>query len=392
MASQWIIYMVAFAAFLGPFTQTIYAPILPELAQSLNTSHLLINLSISIFTFFMAMMQIVYGPLTDRVGRRRVLLAGVAIYILASLGCFWSGTIESLLVFRALQAVGIAAGSVVAVTVIGDLFEGRLRARAMGTFQMMVALGPVLGPVAGGFVGGALDYHYVFLVLAVIGAAVLLLNALLLKETRPSVSSGRFNVRDYVVVLAHPFGSAIVLLGFVQFYAFYNFLVFLPNILTAEYSLSVEQKGLVFLPLSLGVVLGSFASGRAQDRIDPKTLLLWASGLNVLSIVAFVLLADVSLALLIATIALFGFFLGLSMPAQTTLLTEAFRHNRATAVGVYNFARFMGMACGPLAGTLLYQRGGMSLLYGVAAFLFACAIFYTYRRIRQSEAEAAPRM
>ncbi|MHB0776173.1 MFS transporter [Halomonas sp. WWR20] len=384
MTSQWIIYMVAFAAFLGPFTQTIYAPILPELAASLNTSHFLINLSISIFTFFMAIMQIVYGPLTDRIGRRRILLVGVVIYVLASLGCFWSNTIHSLLLFRALQAVGIAAGSVVAVTVIGDLFEGRLRARAMGTFQMMVALGPVLGPVAGGFVGGVLDYHYVFLVLSVIGAGVFVLNYAFLKETRPQASISRFNLGNYLAVFTHRFGSAIVLLGFVQFYAFYNFLVFLPSLLTAEYDLSVEQKGLMFLPLSLGVVIGSFMSGRAQERFDAKRLLLGASVLNVLAIIAFVMVAHVTLSLLIVTLALFGLFLGLSMPIQTTLLTEAFVHNRATAVGVYNFARFMGMACGPLIGTPLYERGGSGVLYSFAAALFMAAIAYTYWRLRQS--------
>ncbi|MGL1465738.1 MFS transporter, partial [Vibrio parahaemolyticus] len=82
-----------------------------------------------------------------------ILLLGLAIYVAASLGCFLSDSIEALLVFRALQAVGIAAGAVVAVTVIGDCFEGPARGRAMGSFQMMVALGPVLGPVAGGFVG-----------------------------------------------------------------------------------------------------------------------------------------------------------------------------------------------------------------------------------------------
>ena len=113
MSPRLLTFMVAFAAFLGPFTQTVYAPILPELGGALRTTPFLINLSISIFTLVLAFMQIIYGPLVDRSGRKRTLLAGLAIYIVASLGCFLADRIETLLAFRALQAVGIAAGAVV---------------------------------------------------------------------------------------------------------------------------------------------------------------------------------------------------------------------------------------------------------------------------------------
>jgi MFS family permease len=172
MKRQLVVYLVSLAAFLGPFTQTVYTPILPEVTAALATSSFWINLTISIFTFCLAMMQIVYGPLTDRKGRRTVLLAGIGIYVAASLGCFFSTSIYALLCFRALQAVGIAAGSVVAATVIGDLFAGKERGRAMGTFQMMVSLGPVVGPIAGGFLAEHFPFHAVFLALVVAGGLV----------------------------------------------------------------------------------------------------------------------------------------------------------------------------------------------------------------------------
>ena len=263
MSPRLLTFMVAFAAFLGPFTQTVYAPILPELGEALKTTPLLINLSISIFTFVLAFMQIVYGPLVDRTGRKPTLLAGLGIYIVASLGCFWSGSIEMLLAFRALQAVGIAAGAVVAVTVIGDRFEGAERGRAMGSFQMMVALGPVVGPVVGGFLGEHLDFHYVFLLLAIVGGVALLSNAVCLEETRPAGSQPRaFHPGQYLEVLRNRQGLAIMLLSFVQYYAFYNYLVFMPRVLDSSYGLSAAEKGMVFLPLSIAVVIGSFSGGR----------------------------------------------------------------------------------------------------------------------------------
>ena len=109
MSPRLLTFMVAFAAFLGPFTQTVYAPILPELGGALRTTPFLINLSISVFTLVLAFMQIIYGPLVDRSGRKRTLLAGLAIYIVASLGCFLADRIETLLAFRALQAGSWAA-------------------------------------------------------------------------------------------------------------------------------------------------------------------------------------------------------------------------------------------------------------------------------------------
>lgn len=382
MSPRLLTIMVAFAAFLGPFTQTVYAPILPELGGALRTTPFLINLSISIFTLVLAFMQIIYGPLVDRSGRKRTLLAGLAIYIVASLGCFLADRIETLLAFRALQAVGIAAGAVVAVTVIGDRFEGAARGRAMGSFQMMVALGPVVGPVVGGFVGEHLDFHYVFLLLALVGAAALLSNAIWLRETRPAGEPRAFHPAQYLEVLGNRQGLAIMLLSFVQYYAFYNYLVFMPRVLDAVYGLSASEKGLVFLPLSVAVVIGSYVGGRLLGHWRPRPMLLVTALLNALSLLLFVAVAPLSLVALVVAVTAFGLFLGLSLPVQTSLLMDLYQHNRATAVGGYNFFRFMGMATGPVLGSWLFQDGNLGLLYGFAAAAFLLAVGNAQLRFR----------
>lgn len=383
MSPRLLTFMVAFAAFLGSFTQTVYAPILPELGGALRTTPFLINLSISIFTLVLAFMQIIYGPLVDRSGRKRTLLAGLAIYIVASLGCFLADCIETLLAFRALQAVGIAAGAVVAVTVIGDRFEGAARGRAMGSFQMMVALGPVVGPVVGGFVGEHLDFHYVFLLLAIVGAAALLSNAIWLRETRPAGDPRAFHPAQYLEVLGNRQGLAIMLLSFVQYYAFYNYLVFMPRVLDAVYGLSASEKGLVFLPLSVAVVIGSYVGGRLLGHWRPRPMLLVTALLNALSLLLFVAVAPLSLVALVVAVTAFGLFLGLSLPVQTSLLMDLYQHNRATAVGSYNFFRFMGMATGPVLGSWLFQDGNLGLLYGFAAAAFLLAVGNAQLRFRR---------
>ena len=377
MNPRLILYLVAFSAFLGPLTQTIYTPILPEVRSHFQTTPFLINLSISIFTIFLALMQIVYGPLVDRRGRRVVLVPAIVLYVLVTVGASFASSIGWLLVFRALQAVGIAAASVVATTVIADLFQGRERGRAMGTFQMMVSLGPVVGPMIGGWIGGAFGVHGIFYVLTVVGLIMLLLIMRFLPETKPEVSSGdKFSFRDFSYVLSQKIGAAVLALGFVQYYSFYNFLVFLPEVLTERYQLGAEEKGMVFLPLSLMIVIGSFLGGRFQERFDTRKFLIASTSLNVLALLLFTLLAESGLPVLIVCISLFGLMLGLSLPVQTTLLTEAFVGKRATAIGMYNFFRYLGMAAGPLLGTPLFNTGGLTLLYGFAAAFFAAVAWF----------------
>ncbi|MCM3719908.1 MFS transporter [Fictibacillus phosphorivorans] len=370
-----LVYLVAFAAFLGPFSQTIYVPLIPEVTKELHTTSFLVNFSISIYTIFLALMQMVYGPLTDSIGRRKVMLAGIVIYLVATVGCFLSGSIESLLVFRSLQAVGIAAGSVVAVTVIGDLFEGKDRIQPMGTFQMMVSLGPVLGPVAGGFISGSFDFHVIFIALLCVGTIVLAGNFVYLKETKPPSSKKQnFKFTDFINILKNRIGFSVIGIGFIQYYALYNFLVFLPGIMSERYGLSVEQKGLVFLPLSLGIVVGSFVGGKLR-RFEERKVVVGTAFLNVLSLLFFILVSDVSLRMLIVSISLFGLFLGMSLPVQTALLTQEFQKNRATAIGAYNFFRYMGMSIGPLLGSFLFHIGSYNLAYGfVDAILFMFAL------------------
>lgn len=379
-----IVYLVSLAAFLGPFTQTIYTPILPEVTKDFGTSSFLVNLTISIFTLFLALMQIVYGPLTDTKGRRNVILFGIFVYMLASLGGFFSHSIYMLLIFRAIQAIGIAAGSVVAATVIGDLFEGKERGKAMGTFQMMVALGPVIGPIVGGFIGGRFNFHAVFLVLVVVGVIIFICNFIFLKETKPeTVAIERFELRDFAAILKNRIGLSIILLGFIQYYALYNFLVFLPSILSERYQLPAEQKGMVFLSMSLFIVVGSFLGGRIQGRFENRNVMIITSYLSVLAIFLFLFVAHVSIPLLISSIMLFGLFLGTSLPVQTTLLTQVFQSNRSTAIGVYNFFRYIGMACGPVVGSLLLEIGGYSAIYGVVDILFlVCSLILTKQFIK----------
>jgi MFS transporter, DHA1 family, multidrug resistance protein len=375
-----IVFLVSFAAFFGPFTQSIYVPLIPEVREYFHTSAFLVNLTISIFTLVLAIMQMVYGPLVDRYGRKKILLPAIVIYILSSIGVALSPTIGLFIFFRGLQAVGIAAGSVVATTVIGDLFEGKELGRSMGTFQMLVSLGPVLGPVIGGFVGAYYGFHGVFWVLSAAACILWIAIIYFLPETKTSslVKKG-FSVKDFQVVYTNRIGLTIVLLGFIQYFTYYQFLVFMPYILSEDYRLTASHIGLVFLFMTLSIVIGNFLGGRLQEYFNQQIFVVCTCLCIVIAIVLYSLFAPISFILLLIVITLFGLFTGLATPVQTTILARTFLDNRATAFGLYNLFRYLGMALGPLIGTLLFNWQRFSEIY-FSAILFTCVILFARRQ------------
>lgn len=386
MKLRGILILVSFSAFLAPFSQTVYMPMLPEIQRGFNTTPMLTNLSISFFTLTIAFTQLLYGPIVDRKGRRSTLITGTVIYIAGCVGCALSPTMEWLIAFRLMQAAGIAAGSVVATTVIGDLFEGKARERAMGTFQMIVSSGFVLGPFMGGLIGGGFGYRTIFITLIVIGLTLLLLIYKFLHETQPSDlhPRGIIPIRDFRMVLRNPMGRAIILLALVQYFSFYTFLVLLPDMLTHNYGLTAQTKGATLLPLTLSFLVGTYLGGRVRGRMKPFTMLLLLSAMNVLCLILFMAIAQTTLAVLIINIALFGLSFGLGLPLQTSLLTSIFTKERATAVGIYNFARFFGMGMSPIISGLLYHTGYLELSFGFATAACLVVVLFTYHQYKRA--------
>ncbi|HUY01814.1 MAG TPA: MFS transporter, partial [Rhodocyclaceae bacterium] len=151
---------VSIAAFLGPFTQTVYVPSLVEIGGYLHANIVLVNLTISIFTIILALSSFIVGPLADARGRRAVLLPGLLAFVAGSLICLFASSYWAFLAGRVVQACGISTGSVVAAAVIGDLYAPQERAQAMNTYQLLVFLGPVFGPIVGGLVAGYLHWQW----------------------------------------------------------------------------------------------------------------------------------------------------------------------------------------------------------------------------------------
>lgn len=371
---------VSAAAFLGPFTQTVYAPSLLEIGADLHVNTMMVNLTISIFTAILAVSSFVVGPLADSRGRRTVLLPGLALFIAGSLVCLLAQSYALFLVGRIIQACGISVGSVIAAAVIGDIYPPDERSHAMSVNQLVVFLGPVFGPVIGGLVASYLHWQWAFGVLIVAGIIVLLFDQRLLPETLSGSNEGSRLTLDRIrTVVRNRSARSILFLGFSQFYGYYEFLVFLP-MLSERFGLSTAEKGLVFVPLTAGILAGITVAKRWLGHWQAARIIRVASyaiAVNVLALWLLLATDTLSLPLLAASMLLYGMLLGASLPAQSTMLVNLFRHDRATAMGIYNFTRFMGASAGPMLGAIFVSSFGnatMLLSLGLLLLISAYAI------------------
>ncbi|MCZ8520316.1 MULTISPECIES: MFS transporter [Paenibacillus] len=374
-----LLYVLGLCAAIVSLAQNLYVPLLPQLQHDLHTTFYMVNMTVSAFTIALAVLQIVLGPLIDRKGRRAVLLPGMAVYALASIGCALSGSVEVLIGFRILQGIGAAAVPLAAATMIGDVFEGKERAKNMATYQMILGIAPALGPLIGGIIGSAAGYAGTFGFLSLTSILMLITAVLVLPETKPaSPASGAksFTLQSFLIVAKHKTGAAVLLTGFTLYYMFYNFIVFLPDILTANYQLDAKQIGLTFLMLMSFSFVGSKISGKLQERMGTVKSLLITCSAALSALVLFLLLAKLTLIGLLLSLAVVGFTAGLTMSVPPTLLSETFLQERATAIGLYNFIRYAGMATAPLIGSLLYQGGGIALLFGCTAALMLATLLF----------------
>ncbi|PEE37285.1 MFS transporter [Bacillus pseudomycoides] len=384
-----ILYIVCISALLGSFAQNIYTPLLPMIQDSFHTSLYLVNLTVSIFTFVLAIMQLVYGPLIDAKGRKYILIPSLIISTIGSIGCAFTTDIYLFLFFRAVQALGIAAIPVVAATIIGDLFEGKERGKAMSLYQMLLALAPAIGPLIGGYLGNINGHVSIFLFLSTIGVILLITNISLLPETKPDVLKKDKTTNNYWHILRNKTGSSIAIIGFMQFCIYFCFLVFLPSILTNIFHLNAGEIGLMFVPMSLCIMLGSYCYKFLQTLLTTKQALLITSFFNIICVILFSFTYHISIPILIIITSVYGFSMGLSMPTHITLLTEEFVGERATAIGIYNFIRYIGMGTGPIVGSFLLFNQNYFWIFFTGSIVFLIVTLYAMKKLPRNHIRKA---
>jgi DHA1 family bicyclomycin/chloramphenicol resistance-like MFS transporter len=258
----------------GPFSIDTYLPAFSGIASSLNASPVQMQQTLSAYLFGFAVMNLFHGALSDSLGRRPVVLWGVAVFTLASAGCALSQHIGVLIFFRALQGMAAGAGIVVSRAVIRDMFPPADAQRVMSQVTIYFGIAPAIAPLVGGFLFVHLDWHAVFWFLTAIGVALWIANHRLLPESLHPLQRQPLNLRHlmrgYVELGTSGRFLALALASGVPFNGMFLYVLSAPVFLGEHLGLLPEQFFWLFLLTIAGIMGGAFLSGRLAGHVPPK--------------------------------------------------------------------------------------------------------------------------
>jgi len=189
LGDKGFIIFIAFLSAFIPLSTDIYLPALPRMVEGFNTTASLVNLTLIFFFIFYALGTLFWGPLSDKYGRRRVLLIGLTIYTIASILCIFSSNVYQLILFRIFQSVGCGAATAVSTAIVKDVYSGRRRVTIIALVQSMGMLSPIISPVIGAVILSVLSWRGVFVVLSFIGG-IALTGSIAMEETLETPNTG----------------------------------------------------------------------------------------------------------------------------------------------------------------------------------------------------------
>ncbi|MEY3486666.1 MAG: hypothetical protein RL075_671 [Pseudomonadota bacterium] len=330
--------LLALLGMLGPFSIDTYLPAFSGIARSLGATPGEMQQTLSAYLFGFAFMNLFHGALSDSLGRRPVVLWGLAVFTLASAGCALSQSIGQLVFFRALQGLSTGAGIVVSRAVIRDMFPPAQAQKVMSQVTIYFGVAPALAPMIGGWLFVHMDWHSIFWFLTLVGAALWMANFKLLPETLHLSQRQPFEVkhlmRGYWELGSNPRFLLLALASGIPFNGMFLYVLSAPAFLGELLQLAPSQFFWFFLLTIAGIMIGAWISGRMAGRLPPKQqirygfiVMLLVSVVNVVANLLWVPQAGWAM----FPIALFAFGWALMVPVVTLLVLDLHPERRGMA-------------------------------------------------------------
>ncbi len=357
---QRAVYVIVLGALtaLGPFTIDLYLPAFPQVEVDLGVSTAAIQLTLTATTIGFAFGQLLVGPWSDKVGRRLPLILATSVHVLASLGVALAPDIAWLMAFRVLQGFGAAAGGVVAMATVRDLFGGYPLVRVLSRLSLVNGLAPILAPVIGSQLLLVMPWRGLFVVLAAYGVIIVIAASLLIVETLPParrVDPGHATIGDrYRVLFADRVFIGVAIIGGMSFSGLFAYLSASPFLFQDVYGLDPQGYGLLFATNSIGVVAGVQISSRLAKRIAPQ----W-----ILSVSTLVLLGS-AIAIIVLDLAGAGFW-GTVVPLWFFITACGFGFPMVQALALANHGKEAGTAASLLGAMNFGLAGLLSPIVGL---------------------------
>lgn len=336
----------------GPLSIDMYLPALPAIGRSLHATPAAMQQTVAAFFIGMATGQLIYGPLSDRVGRRPPLLFGLALYAAASAGCALAPSELVLICLRVVQALAGCAGMVIARAIVRDRFHYSEVLHIFSLLSLVMGLAPILAPLLGGWLLAVAGWRWIFGVQAVFGAAAGATALILLPESRSQATAeharGEHPLQSYLALLRQPRLVGFVLTGAFSGAALFTYVAASPDILIGVFHVPPSRFGLFFGVNAFGLIGATQINARLARRVPFEVILKWAN------------LAVFGAALLLAfdAVTSFGGLWGVMVPMFLVMASFGFNQSNATvgALGV-----------DPL------RTGAISSLFGATSFAAGAA-------------------
>jgi DHA1 family bicyclomycin/chloramphenicol resistance-like MFS transporter len=380
--------MLAMLAMLAPFSIDTYLPAFPAVEKSLDASYLQVQQTLTAYLFTYALMMLWHGAISDAVGRRPVILVSLALFLASSVACALSTSIEQLLVFRTIQGLASGAGVVVGRAIIRDRFQDAQAQRLMSHVTLFFAVAPAIAPLIGGAILTFANWHGIFIFLAVISGALLVLCVWQLDETLPP--SHRQSLHP--VILAKNYWMVFSKLEFqwlgaaqaFNFGGLFLYVMAAPVFLIRHLGLTSQQFAWFFVPAVIGMMTGAFLSGRFAGRLSPPRTIrvaFWIMfGASLVNVV-YCSLFPPALPWSILPPMVYCCGMSLAMPSVTLTLLDMFPKNRGLVSSLQAFCQTMVGVL--IAGALapLLAESPLWLALGMLGFMLLGIICWTRYRI-----------
>ncbi len=332
----------------GPFAIDMYLPALPAIGQSLSAGIGDVQLSLTAFFLALGLGQLLYGPVSDRVGRKPPLYFGLGLFAAASVGCALATDIHVLIGLRFVQGLGAAAGMAIPRAVVRDLHTGTDAARLMSLLMLVFSVSPILAPLAGSAVIAVTDWRGVFWVVALLAAASLAMIRIVLTETLPAAQrtgNGRA-LRAYALLLRDGRYLGLVFIGSFAMGGFFVYLANSPFVLIDHYGLTPAMYSLAFSLNAVAFVGAAQLNGALGERFGLERVVrvaVSASGLVMTAMLVYYLAGGDALGVLVVLYFVSSAFMGLVIPTTAVLALDDH---------------------GPIAGTASALLGTLQMLTG----------------------------
>ncbi len=387
----------ALSAF-GPLSLDLYLPGLPQLTDSLDTSASLAQLTLTACLLGLAVGQLLSGPWSDAVGRRRPLIIGVGVYVAASLACAVAPSIATLIVLRFVQGLAGAAGIVISRAIVRDLRSGVAAARLFAGLLLVNGLAPIISPIVGGQLLQLTDWRGLFLVLAAVGALILAGTLLWVPESHAPELRRTGGLADTTRVfrslLGDPRFVGCTLASGLAFAAMFAYIAGSPFVLQDIYSLSPAQFSAVFAANALGLVVAGQVSSRFIARSGPRPV--FGAGLVIgagggLVLIAVVSHGGIGLAGILPAFFLVVSSIGVVLPSGTAIALEEHASTAGSASALLGMAQFaVGAISAPLVGVAGKDTALPMAIVIATCSLGAVAAFWLLVRPQPAGVRAAP--